>query len=225
MRTLAGTVPDFYSDDGLVLAVMAELRKRGISLLQLYLLAPTEAEHIAELLRLMEPKRKAVILDAGCGTGALAAGMKALRPDLELILLNLCQPQLDLCPEGMRRVHGDFHLAPLPDSCVDIVMHCYTLGHADFAMALADARRLLRPGGEVFIYELGASVDRKLMEAEYEARSPGTLRRVAEDLGFAVRLLDLPQSFFSTESREDAPGAKQLMRDTRPMVCRLAKRD
>ena len=66
----------------------------GLNVLTGFMLDDGEAVHCARLLELMSPKPGAVVLDAGCGFGAVAKHMAELRPDLRFHLLNLTDVQL-----------------------------------------------------------------------------------------------------------------------------------
>ncbi len=89
-----------------------------------------------------------VALDLGCGTGA---GLRKLERDGRRVL------GLDLRPEGLaatRRqrpecwlVQADADSLPLGDATVDLITALDVLEHVDDRAALAEIRRVLRPGG------------------------------------------------------------------------------
>lgn len=137
----------------------------GIHVLNAFLLAQTEQGHAQRLLELMDPQQGAVVLDAGCGTGALAALMHAQRPDLTFKLLNLSAHQLEQCPQGMERIEADYTATGLPDQSVDVVLFAFSLCHAaDWWPVLREARRVLREGGKLFVFDMvGQDVDNTLM--------------------------------------------------------------
>jgi 3'-phosphoadenosine 5'-phosphosulfate sulfotransferase (PAPS reductase)/FAD synthetase len=131
------------------------LIEQGVRVLNAFLLAEDEAAHAKRLLDLMNPPQGAVVLDAGCGVGELARLMHRERPDLTFQLLNVSQHQLDLCPEGMERIHAPYEATGLPDASVDVVLFAFSLCHADdWGAALREAYRVLRPGGAVFIFDM-----------------------------------------------------------------------
>lgn len=176
-----------YGDDAEVGRMTAEIVGRGHSILQIHKLADNDHEHVDKLLALMEPAQNAVILDAGCGVGRVAGLMAECRADLDFILLNVSQSQLDLCPSQFRRVRADFHATGLPDANVDGVMFNYSLGHGLLPAALAEAHRVLRPEGVLFIYDLASEDSSRLIETlGYKAHSRARVEGVATDIGFRL---------------------------------------
>lgn len=126
----------------------------GHTVLQLFQYGENEFEHVNNLLKWMNPAKNAVILDVGCGIGAVAELMSKPRPDLTFILLNNSPYQLSLCPPTMAKLLGDMHAVPMDSGLVDIVFVAYTLGYADLNKAMAEFSRLLKPGGRVVIYDM-----------------------------------------------------------------------
>lgn len=125
-----------------------------------------EREHARFLLAEFSPKFGAMVLDVGCGVGEVALRMKEMRPDLEFILLNVSESQLALCPPEFDRIHAGVESIPLPDASVDAVMACYVLGHADKELALAEMRRVLKPGGVLFVADMTGG---EIPELDYTA--------------------------------------------------------
>lgn len=144
--------PQFQDQQALVAATDVCLAS-GMRVLQLFRCGD-EAAHVARLLELMDPPHDACVVDVGCGVGEVARLMLDARPDLGFILLNLSAYQLELCPEAMTRVQADLHDMPIVDGCADVVMVNYTLGYANLDRFMAEAARVLKPGGVLFIYDL-----------------------------------------------------------------------
>jgi SAM-dependent methyltransferase len=143
-----------YGDEGTVDRLTREIVRQGFFILQSHKLAATDQEHVATLLGYFDPPQGATVLDAGCGVGAVAALMAAIRPDLQFSLLNISAAQLALVPPGMTKIHGDFHHLPIDSGTFDAVMFNFTLGHGLLDACIAEAARVLRPGGVLFIYDL-----------------------------------------------------------------------
>jgi demethylmenaquinone methyltransferase/2-methoxy-6-polyprenyl-1,4-benzoquinol methylase len=104
------------------------------------------------------------VLDVATGSGdvAFALGRK-LGASAEIVGLDFCQPMLDEAEvrkkslRGRTRIvfrQGDALALPFADSHFDAVTISFGLRNlADRARALTEMRRILRPGGRVFILE------------------------------------------------------------------------
>ncbi len=179
-----------YHDDEMVGRVTAEIIRHGSSLLQVHKLAATDREHVGALLEHMNPPHGARILDAGCGVGAVAALMADQRPDLSFSLLNISPAQLALCPEGMQRLHGDFHDIPAPADSFDAVMFCYSLGHGLVDACFAESSRVLRHGGVLFGYDItAAEPDYTIDRLGYRPHTAAEITAAARRHGFALEVM------------------------------------
>lgn len=216
-----------HRDDATVSGHTRALVGLGNSVFQLQRLAPTEAEHVAALLQAFELPQGARVLDAGCGVGAVAAHMKAARPDLDFILLNVSSAQLAMCPAGFRTMAADFHDIPLGPASVDVVMFLYTMGYGFLPRVLSEAARVLRPGGIVCIYDLATegNSEKLIVAAGYKAHTIERIRDVAEDAGLTVDRCDSPEVFY-TDHFEKIVGPdfpRDVFAGLRPLLLRLLK--
>lgn len=143
-----------YGDDARVGQVTRMLVSHGSAILQTHKLAATDRDHVAALLERFAPPQGARVLDAGCGVGAVAEMMARIRSDLRFTLLNISGAQLEMAPAGMEKVRADIHALPFSSGRFDAVMFNYSLGHGLLDTCLAEAARVLGPGGIVFIYDL-----------------------------------------------------------------------
>jgi ubiquinone/menaquinone biosynthesis C-methylase UbiE len=173
-------------------ASSASLHAEGLRVLQGHRLARDDAGHVAVLLALMDPPQGATVLDAGCGFGEVARLMRAARPDLSFVMLNFSAEQLALAPrgDGLRPVRGDFHALPLADGSLDAAMFLYALCHGDQRQALAEAARVVRPGGVLFVYdhELATGDDAEFRRVLFAAApTDRQFRGMAEAAGWAVQ--------------------------------------
>jgi 3'-phosphoadenosine 5'-phosphosulfate sulfotransferase (PAPS reductase)/FAD synthetase len=157
-----------------------------------------------------------MVLDAGCGVGAVAEIMADLRPDLWFLLLNTSAAQLAMCPEGMGTLHASFDDVPLGDGGVDAVMFCYALGHGEVDRAIAEAARVLCSGGVLFLYELvpGEGGDRLAEALGYRPYRSAEIYRAAEAAGLHFSRSQRPAAVHVDHMAEIAP-RRGVRRDIR----------
>lgn len=94
------------------------------------------------------------VLDAGCGTGWLAAGLRRGVPGLSVIGVDLSRGMLERASTAgaWPLLQADAQRLPLADASVDLIVTRGVLHHLpDAPGALAEWRRVLRPGGAVVI--------------------------------------------------------------------------
>lgn len=94
------------------------------------------------------------VLDAGCGTGWLAAGLHRARPDLVVIGADLSAGMLARARAAGAAglIRSDAARLPLAEECVDLVVARGVLHHLpDVVSALREWRRVLHPGGAVVL--------------------------------------------------------------------------
>ena len=135
---------------------------------------------MAVLLRLVPVSGRDVV-DIGCGTGVLVRALTARGArvtGVEISESQLAAAIRDDDGSGARYVVGLGQRLPLADASVDVVVFMRTLHHvppADMLSALGEARRVLRPGGAVYIAEPLAEGDffelTSLVEDEREVRA------------------------------------------------------
>lgn len=168
----------------------------GIKQFQAFLTG-TDEEHAAHLLQLMQPPAGAVVIDAGCGIGETAGQMQRQRPDLNFVLVNLSAAQLAMCPSHMEQHLADYCAMPVPDACADMVMFNYAACHCDdWTAMLQECRRVLKPGGKVFLHEpADYGADQELWRClGSNIKTPDEMARLARLAGFAVESAYLLES-------------------------------
>jgi ribosomal RNA-processing protein 8 len=84
----------------------------------------------------------AVVADMGCGEARLAASVPNRVHSFDLVAVN---PTVTAC---------DIAHVPLPDASVDVVVFCLSLMGTNYGDFLAEANRILRPGGRLLIAEV-----------------------------------------------------------------------
>ncbi len=106
------------------------------------------------------------VLDLATGSGDVAFALsRRLDPATAIVGMDFCQPMLDQAEEKKRAAGagrfanvtfrpGDGLALPLPDASVDAVTISFGLRNlADRARGLREMRRVLRPGGHLFVLE------------------------------------------------------------------------
>jgi SAM-dependent methyltransferase len=113
-----------------------------------------------DLLEALVPLAGLRILELGCGAAALARALLQRHPDSQVIGLevdtrqhakNLTAPQ-----PGLEFIAGGAQAIPCPDASVDLVLMLKSLHHVPqdlLAQALAEAARVLRPNGQLYVSE------------------------------------------------------------------------
>jgi ubiquinone/menaquinone biosynthesis C-methylase UbiE len=132
------------------------------------------------------------ILEVGSGTGAVLgaypAPNAAIGLDLDLPSLQFARQQ----QPHLRLAAGDAHLLPYPDNAFDLTFtHYVLLWLADPARALAEMRRVTRPGGVVAAFaepDYGARIDKPDELAELGALQTAALRARGADPLIGARL-------------------------------------
>jgi ubiquinone/menaquinone biosynthesis C-methylase UbiE len=117
-----------------------------------------------ELLDRAELRPGAAVLEIGCGTGNLLLLAKRRRPDADVAgldpdpaALRRARRKADRAGLAVRLDRGFAADLPYPDESTDLVLSAFMLHHlegADVPRALAEVRRVLRPGGALHVVDL-----------------------------------------------------------------------
>lgn len=112
--------------------------------------AGAEAAMLADLSAVLRPG--ATVLDAGCGTGALARAMRRIEPDLELTMVDVSAAMLARADDVPgRHVQASVSELPFADATFDIVVSAWVIETvADPARAVTELLRVLTPDGHLF---------------------------------------------------------------------------
>ena len=121
------------------------------------------------LVRAVHDTRPAAVLDLATGSGDVAFALAdGLPPGVRLTGMDFCQPMLDEAVkkrvasprwQGIEFKQGDGMALPLPDGAFDAVTISFGLRNmADRHQSLSEMRRVLRPGGRLFVLEFSQPV-------------------------------------------------------------------
>ncbi len=133
------------------------------------------------------------MLDAGCGTGYARALLRDRFPGAELLALDLSLAMLQRVDRDCLRLAGDLERLPLAAASLDLYWSSLAMQWCDAGLSLAEARRVLRPGGQAAISTLGPATFHELRCAfsgiddhahTLSFQSIETLRHLAETAGF-----------------------------------------
>lgn len=169
------------------------------------------------------------VLDVGCGPGTYHSGLLAL--GARVAACDFSAGMLHEARAACRRNHYDVALAqasaealPFPDASFDRVMANHMLYHVpDIARAVAELRRVLRPGALLFAATNGADHMRPLREAlvELQALAPELRIDAGERLRFDLETgATWLQGAFDEMERVDASD-DLLVPDVEPLMAYL----
>ena len=155
------------------------------------------------IVELAEPRWDDYVVDLGAGTGLLTL---ALAPRVhELVAVDISERMLErlddrVAADGRDNVEplvADLRRLPLEDECATLVVSNYAFHHLDDPgkeLALAEARRILRPGGRIVICDMMFSLslerrDRRLVWEKVRGllrRGPGGVVRILRNAARVV---------------------------------------
>ncbi len=155
------------------------------------------------IVELAEPCRDDYVVDLGAGTGLLTL---ALAPRVqELVAVDISERMLERLDDtaASDEIHNieplvaDLRRLPLEDESVTLVVSNYAFHHLDDAgkeLALAEARRILRPGGRLVVCDMMFSLsleprDRRLLWEKIRGllkRGPAGVVRILRNAGRVV---------------------------------------
>jgi ubiquinone/menaquinone biosynthesis C-methylase UbiE len=102
------------------------------------------------------------VLEIGAGSGAMAAELLALHPDVRLTVTDVDDQMVEAASARLSQFgdratarYADATALPFPDSTFDAVLSWVMLHHTlEWEKALTEAIRVLRPGGQLVGYDL-----------------------------------------------------------------------
>ena len=187
--------------------------------------ARLQSQVASELLERLELFRFApqVVLDLGSGTGRVTRELKRRYPRACVIALDLAAGMLREARRHRRpwrrfeRVCGDALRLPLADGSVDLVFSNLMLQWCEpLAVALAEVRRVLRPGGFFALSTLGPDTLHELRSAWAQADGYNHVNRFADmpEVGDALMRAGLMEPVLDVDRIElGYPDVLSLMHD------------
>ncbi len=150
-----------------------------------------------EFMALVPELRRAgcrLVLDAGCGVGRhllplAREGFRVVGVDLEITALQVLQGRLRVSGSPNLLLRGDLRFLPFPDRTFDAVFSINVINHGDAAAFREFCRemdRVLRPGGDLFIYVSPREFGERVRLAQTLELEPGTLVDIATPDGNLV---------------------------------------
>lgn len=110
---------------------------------------PAERALVEDLAAVLEPGMR--VLDAGCGSGAIARNTLAVEPAARLTLLDASARMLAKAEDvPAERVAGDVQRLPFPDCTFDVVVSAWAIETVDDPVrAVSEYLRVIAPDGRV----------------------------------------------------------------------------
>lgn len=140
---------------------------RGIYAMQSALFDADLDRHLDIAFARVAPTPGSTILDAGCGVGIMSFGFALRDPTLRVLAVTVSAYQAQFAEREADRLGiadrvkvmcCSYQQIPVQDAQFSLAMYWESLGYADMDPTFAEARRVLAPGGRVYVRDI-AQVD------------------------------------------------------------------
>jgi SAM-dependent methyltransferase len=155
------------------------------------------------------------VLDVGCGNGRYTSRLREAFPEAEVIGVDLASGVLESVPEPT--VVADVADLPFEDGSADVVLAMHMLYHVpDIPAALDELRRVLAPGGVLFVSTLGADDKQEYLPIWREASRSALGAEVRQALSVVIERFSLEAAEsmlaerFASVVLHDLPGVIEL---------------
>lgn len=137
----------------------------------------------------------AELLDAGCGTGYALNLLEQRFPGVKQFALDFSPAMLQQISTPCIRLVGDLEHLPLLNASIDLYWSSLAVQWCDLTRVLREARRVLRPTGQLAIASLGPATFHELRQAFSEVddyqhtlgfHTSAEIAQVATDAGFTA---------------------------------------
>ncbi len=141
---------------------------------------------------------RGTVLDVGCGSGqSMRWALALLGPEWKAVGLDVAMDGVRAArAAGLNVLHASALTIPLPTASVDLIITFDVLQHVPLdggdVVALREMRRVLKPGGVLFVRTNSQSIPYAPDDPEFNFRkyTPAALRAALVSAGFEVRRLN-----------------------------------
>jgi len=168
-------------------------------------IAPALRPLAQELIRLASIRQGERALDLGAGTGVV--GRLALRATSYVVAVDFSYPMLQHSEKdaGIKRVQADMHDLCFGDASFDCALASFAFNSGDPIIALAEAFRVLAPGGRLVLQEWGATDELTSLVSETVAAY--SVDEPTEELAELREAISQPTPWDDIESLDDLVAA------------------
>ncbi len=170
---------------------------------------------VFDFIRAVEPP--ALVVDIGGGAGTLLNLAHTVRPDLTYLCVDPALGMLKYVWRYAYRVAARSEDLPFPDNIIGAVMIGDAIHHfMDVGRAMEEVRRVLKPGGKLFVFDIDpktfmgrivVALERRLGEPA-NFSSPEHLQELLAGKGFAILCKEYGWRYTLQAEKPSSPGSR-----------------